>query len=127
LVDLAKDRPNIAYLYAVIGNFILGVGQIIFKGLTKYLHPFQAIFFRSLFAMTINLCLMRREKKEVNIKSTESITIFYLDFLKLSQRVFFNTLAFVLMLYCLKYIPVSTVTTLFNMGPIFIFFIEMFQ
>ena len=29
-----------------------------------------------------------------------------------------------LMLYCVNYIPVSTVTTMFNMSPIFIFFVE---
>lgn len=30
------------------------------------------------------------------------------------------------MMYCLKYLPVSTTTTLYNIGPIFIFFIEAF-
>jgi drug/metabolite transporter (DMT)-like permease len=29
-----------------------------------------------------------------------------------------------IMYYCIGYIPVSMVTTLFNIGPIFIFFIE---
>ena len=31
--------------------------------------------------------------------------------------------AVVIMFYCLKYLPVSTATTLYNIGPIFIFFI----
>ena len=39
-------------------------------------HPFQAIFFRSLFAMTINLCFMFRENKEAYIRCPNS-KIFY--------------------------------------------------
>jgi drug/metabolite transporter (DMT)-like permease len=45
-------------------------------------------------------------------------------FRKMITRVSVVGAASSLMFYCLTYIPVSTVVTLFNMGPIFIFFVE---
>lgn len=40
------------------------------------------------------------------------------------MRLFFSTTFVVVNHYCLKYLPVSTVSSLGNVGPIFIFFIE---
>lgn len=71
-MDFAGSRPNIAYLYAALGNFTLAVGQMFFKQLTAYLHPFQVIFIRSLCITLMNLCLMRRDDKNPYIRSPES-------------------------------------------------------
>ena len=60
LVVLAKDRPNIAYLYAFIGNIALAVMQILFKKVSKYISPFQALFYRSFILVLITLMLIRR-------------------------------------------------------------------
>lgn len=40
------------------------------------------------------------------------------------KRLMFSTTYALLTHYCVKYLPVSTVTTLSNTGPIFIFFVE---
>jgi len=63
LVDFAGIRPNVAYLYAFLGYFILAIGQMFFKRLTAYLHPFQAIFTRSFCILLMNTYLMRKDKK----------------------------------------------------------------
>ena len=61
LVELAQRNSKIAYLYAFLGNFALAIGQTLFKMLTAYLHPFQAIFLRSFCIALINFYLMRKD------------------------------------------------------------------
>lgn len=66
------------------------------------------------------------ERQEIAVHQITSMFFYpYLDFFKVATRLVFNIFAFVFMLYCLGYIPVSTVTTIFNMGPVFIYFIEV--
>ena len=48
----------------------------------------------------------------------------HLVFRKTVMRLFFSTTLVVVNHYCIKYLPVSTVSSLGNVGPIFIFFIE---
>ncbi len=60
LVVLAKDKPNIAYLYAFIGNLTLAIMQILFKKVSKYISPFQALFYRSFILVLVTLMLIRR-------------------------------------------------------------------
>lgn len=50
----------------------------------------------------------------------------YAVFKAVLVRIMFMTTAAVTMIFCLRYLPVSEVTTIFNTGPIFIFFIEAF-
>jgi drug/metabolite transporter (DMT)-like permease len=70
-VQWAEKRPNTAYLYAVLGNLTLALGQIFFKTLTAYLNPFQIIYIRSFFVALINFYLLRRENKYPCISSPE--------------------------------------------------------
>lgn len=63
LVDYAHQKPNVAYLYAVLGNFTLAIGQTFFKRLTYYIHPLQAIFLRSFCIGIMNIYLMRKDNK----------------------------------------------------------------
>jgi len=60
LVVLAKDKPNIAYLYAFLGNLAQAVMQILFKKVSNYISPFQALFYRSFILALITLMLIRR-------------------------------------------------------------------
>lgn len=48
----------------------------------------------------------------------------YPVFRQMIKRLMFSTSYAVLTHYCVKYLPVSTVVSLSNVGPIFIFFIE---
>ena len=63
LSDLGKKYPNIAYLYAALGNIALGVNQILIKQITHYIAPSQALYYRTIILAVIGYFLMRRENK----------------------------------------------------------------
>jgi len=61
LVAFGTTHPNIAYLYALIGNVSHAFIQILFKKAEAYLSTFQLIFFRSLLLLAFNSYMLHRQ------------------------------------------------------------------
>ena len=60
LFILAKRYPNIAYIYALLGNVLFALMQICFKKASQTLTPFQILVIRSFFLILISLLMLKR-------------------------------------------------------------------
>jgi hypothetical protein len=59
LLHAGETHPNIAYLYALIGNTGIAVQQILFKYAMRTFTSFQIIVIRSVLLIMVNLVVLR--------------------------------------------------------------------
>ena len=59
LLRVGEEHPNVAYLYALLGNIMLAVMQIFFKYGERILTSFQIIVFRSVCSILFNLYVLK--------------------------------------------------------------------
>jgi len=69
-------------------------------------------------------CVLPAINKNPYISEPLGSLLSSIAFRDVSIRVALAGTASTIMFYCIGYLPVSTVTTMFNMAPIFIFLIE---
>ena len=123
MISLGKSHPNIAYLYSICGYIFITITQILFKYITPTLTVFQVIVLRSVMLIFINLSVLKSVDQSPYIKDSGSTYYANSDFRMVLARILILASSLTIMLYCTTHIPVSTVSTLYNTGPIFIFFI----
>jgi drug/metabolite transporter (DMT)-like permease len=113
-----------AYFYAIIGKCSVGVMQAVVKYVDNTLSPFQILLIRSLCIFLLTWYLVRKAELSPYIRSKSRTLVLPLVFILLLLRMASMNLAVILMFHSLNYLPVSTASTLYNLSPIFIFFIE---
>ena len=59
LLRIGEAYPNVAYLYALLGNIMLAIMQIFFKFGERTLTSFQIIVFRSVCSILFNLYVLK--------------------------------------------------------------------
>ena len=70
-MDFGSRHPNIAYLYALLGNGLFTVNEILFKVLSDVMTPFQVLFVRSICMFLINTQVLRYIGESPYIRSAE--------------------------------------------------------
>jgi hypothetical protein len=72
LVSIGESHPNIAFLYALIGNSFLAVMQITTKYATAHLSTFQLLSIRSFCLVSIYLWILRSVNQSPYLSSGSS-------------------------------------------------------
>ena len=63
--ELESRHPNIAFLYALVGNISLALMQIFFKYLSAVVSPLQILFLRGWVLFWLNSLFLRKTRREV--------------------------------------------------------------
>ena len=58
-ISIGESHPNIAYLYALVGNTAMGVMQVLFKLATQSLSSFEVVTLRSICLIIFNCFVLR--------------------------------------------------------------------
>ena len=71
-MDLHSHNPNMAYLYAITGNLLYAINNILFKMLSDIMTPFQILLVRSISLFLINLPILQKLNQSPYIPSDRS-------------------------------------------------------
>lgn len=123
LLAIERSHPNIAYLYAVIGNLAQVGMQINFKIVSAIIPPFYVLMMRAFTLLMLNLYITKANKIDVYIRDPHCTCLSYVVWRMVLKRLMFSTTFAMILHYSLKYLPASAVNSLSNTSPIFIFFI----
>ena len=69
---IEEQHPNIAFLYALIGNISLALMQIFFKTLSKDISPLFLLFLRAFLLIFINTLILRNTNKNPDLSRKKS-------------------------------------------------------
>ena len=73
LINTGNSHPNIAYVYALVGNTFLAIMQIFTKYATAILSSFQLLSIRSFFLIWFGLWVIRSVNRSPYVPSSQCI------------------------------------------------------
>lgn len=116
-IDELENRLTwIPFLYAALGNFTLIVMQINMRTVSLVFTPFYAQFIRGVLLLTMNSIVMKSSNIDIHQTNPGIFTI-------LVKRSVIASCALILFMTSVTFIPLGIANSLFNIGPILIYFI----
>ena len=87
LIKIGEAHPNIAFLYALLGNSFLALLQSLFKYGAQTFTTFQLISIRSMLLIVVNLIVIRSINNSPYIESPQSMNSLLLSLPNNSQEI----------------------------------------
>ena len=109
----------IPYIYAIISCTTVVLMQLNMKIVTQTLSPIYALYARGFGLLVLNSLIIRSSGIKIDLKDPEL-------FRMIVKRSFYTSVALICFLGSTPFIPIAIVNSLYNVGPILIFFIESY-